>query len=473
MSLSPLERAGGLRTVREYQSEIAEFRESPEPFVARITAYVLAAMALSLLSVLTFLDVDVIVSTDSGIVVSTAPQVVVQAFDPSIIKTLNVTQGQRVAKGQLLATLDPVFAQASIDQLKAQSHQYEAQIARDTAEISGKPLLFPPNDDPEIARYQKIQKDFYDQQIAQLNATLNSFDQKIELTKTTIAKYEIDAKRYQEHADIAQQIDAMQVKLEQHGAGSLRNRLQTTDALVEEQRLLEFDRNTVTENQHTLASLRADRESAVQQFLAVASQDLATTQTQLASTQAQLDAAARHKDLVKITAEEDSFVTNVASLSVGAVLKQGDQLMTLSPIRTEMAVDLKLSPRDVGFVHKGEKVVLKLDAFNYIEHGTVDGTVLWVGESSISTDQAVGQPLNAVQAQPNAAENGAMQNAMTAAYYKARVRIDAYHLAAVPPDTKVAPGMTLTADIKVGKRSLGVYIFSGLMHMGAEAFREP
>ena len=176
----------------------------------------------------------------------------------------------------------------------------------------------------------------------------------------------------------------------EHGTGSQLNRLESSDARIDTARNMEFDQNSVTENEHALASLQADREAAVQLFLTTASQDLATAQTNLGQAQAQLDGATRHKDLVRITADQDSYVLSVAKLSVGSVLKEGDTLMTLTPVSVPIVAEVKLSPRDVGFVRKGDCVTLKIDAYNYQEYGTAEGTVLWISEAGFSPEQTVG-----------------------------------------------------------------------------------
>ncbi len=68
----------------------------------------------------------------------------------------------------------------------------------------------------------------------------------------------------------------MRSTLEQHGTGSLLNRLMSTDSRLEAARTMEMDHNSVIENEHSLASLKADREAFMQQFHSSAAQDLAT-----------------------------------------------------------------------------------------------------------------------------------------------------------------------------------------------------
>src|ERR1051325_4849265 len=92
--------------VRLFQSETAEILESPEPFGVRATVYVLAGFMVAV-----FVRLDRVVYS-TGQIVTTQPTLVIQALDPSLIKTIDVREGERVKAGEVLATLDPTFASA-------------------------------------------------------------------------------------------------------------------------------------------------------------------------------------------------------------------------------------------------------------------------------------------------------------------------------------------------------------------------
>ena len=121
-----------------------------------------------------------------------------------------------------------------------------------------------------------MQKEYYNQQIAQYKAQLASFDAKISQTQATIQKYQADAARYQQREQIAKQIEDMRSTLAAHGTGSQFNLLTSQDQRLELLRTLEFDHNSLVEAQHTLASITADRDAFVQQWSAQLSQDLVT-----------------------------------------------------------------------------------------------------------------------------------------------------------------------------------------------------
>ena len=444
--------ASALTLVRQFQSETDAIREAPEPRWARITVFVLAGLLVSLIAIMVLTRIDRVITSQGGKIVPTQQVNVFQALDASIIRSIDVHEGQQVAKGQLLATLDPTFAAADVLQLKQQSASLDAQIARDRAELDQQPFVLPKSSDPDVLKYSALQKAFYDQRMAQYKAQLNSFDAKIEQTQTTIKKFQADEESYKQRSDIAKQVEDMRTILAEHGTGSLLNKLSSQDQHIDLLRNLDYDHNSLIEAQHTLASLQADRESFKQQWFSALSQDLVTARNALDTAKAQLEKATKHQDLVRLSATEDSVVLTLAKLSVGSVLKEGDALFTLMPVDTPLEAEVRIASRDVGFLRDGDRCTMKIDAFNFVEHGTAQGKVSWISDGAFTTDDN-GQPVEA--------------------YYKARCSVDKMNFHNVPENFRLIPGMTLSADMNVGSRSVAAYLLSGLMRGVGQAMREP
>ena len=59
------------------------------------------------------------------------------------------------------------------------------------------------------------------------------------------------------------------------------------------------------------------------------------------------------------------------------------------------------------------------------------------------------------------------------AFYIGQVSIDRVALRDVPANFHVTPGMTVTADIKVGKRTVLEYFMSRIVPIATESLREP
>ncbi|HEX3863184.1 MAG TPA: HlyD family type I secretion periplasmic adaptor subunit [Stellaceae bacterium] len=441
------------KVIRLFQSETSEIAESPEPAGVRATVYVLGAFLVALIVTSLVTRLDRVVTSSSAEVVTVQPTVVLQALDPSIIKTLDVREGQRVKAGDVLATLDPTFATADVDALKIQIAGLNAQIARCEAELAGRPYNPAPTADPGASQYNQLQRSYYLQRKAQYDAQIHSYDEQIGQVTATIAKMRNDESRYSDRAKLAKEVEQMRATLAAAQVGSRLNLLAATDQKTELLRNVEYNHNSLIESQHQLEATTATRNAFAEQWLGQTSQELVTARNQRDAALQQLDKASKHKDLVRLVATEDSVVLKMAQLSVGSVLKEGDPLIYLAPMRSPVEVEAKMLPRDVGFIRAGDPVKIKFDAFNYIEHGMADGTVRWISEGAFTTDDN-GTPAN----QP---------------YYKVRIALTKVDLHNLPEGFRLIPGMTLTADVHIGTRSLLMYIVSGAVRGANEAMREP
>src|SRR5579862_2450045 len=106
--------------IERFQSEIAAITEAPHPLMARVTVFALMLMLLTAIGIMCLTKINRVVVSIGGKIVSTQRLNVFQALDPSIIRSIDVREGDEVSAGQLLATLDPTFAAADVKQLKRQ-----------------------------------------------------------------------------------------------------------------------------------------------------------------------------------------------------------------------------------------------------------------------------------------------------------------------------------------------------------------
>lgn len=439
--------------IRSFQSDIAAIREAPEPRSIQFTVQALTALVVIAFLLLWLCKVDRVIASMQGEIQLTSPAQVYQALDQSIIKSIDVREGMRVSKGQVLATLDSTFAAADATQLRQQVASLNAQILRDDAELSGHPPAFPDTGDADQRHYNELQRKLYLDRDAQYKAQIKSFDEQIKQTEASIVKTRNDIARYGERSKIAGKVEDMRSQLLAKGAGSLLNQLSSKDQNIEMQRTVENLQNSLNEAIAQVAALNANRDAFAQQWRATISQDLVTSQNTRDTALAQLDKAQKHQDLVRIAALDDSIILSLAKLSVGSVLQPGEKLITAMPVNGQIVAEVKVSTRDIGFVRVGDPTVLKVDAFGFIEHGTATGTVNWISENAFWVNDQTSQAQEP--------------------FYKVGISIDSLNFVGVPENFRLVPGMTLTADIKVGSRSAGAYLMEGMIRGWSQSMREP
>src|SRR5205085_1456413 len=122
--------------VAEFQSDAVEVEERTPPRFARLTLYCVVALILASVGWAAGSQVDMIV-TAQGKLITTRPNLVVQPLETSVIREIHVRAGDVVNRGDTLATLDPTFSQADLDQLRTRVAAFDASINRLKAELGG------------------------------------------------------------------------------------------------------------------------------------------------------------------------------------------------------------------------------------------------------------------------------------------------------------------------------------------------
>jgi HlyD family secretion protein len=236
------------------------------------------------------------------------------------------------------------------------------------------------------------------------------------------------------------------------------------DSRAEMQRNMDGAEQQAQGAQRDLAALIAEREGYIQNWHADASQQLADATSKLSDARENLNKAQLRRQLVELRADRDATVLTISKVSVGSVLQSGQQFITMVPLDAPLEVETNITGRDAGYVHVGDPVAIKFDTFPYTLYGLGRGVVRIVSADSFTVQDDQRNPTGALPMP---------QSAGTEPYYRARVTIDKLELHGVPDGFKVVPGMPVTADIKVGERTLFEYFFSRVLPLGDEAMREP
>jgi len=446
--------------VRSFESATAEAIATSEVRSERTTIWVLAAFVLAFVVFISVFKLDRIVRA-TGRIVPTAGTITVQPFDKSIIKTTLVTVGQVVKKGDVLATLDPTFAAADLAQLRQQVASLEALTRREETEEAGQVFVAKDN-----SPYETLQANLFNQRKTDYDASVASFDEKIRGTETAIEGLHHAIDSGKAHSQIASQIEDMQKTLEAKGYASTLSRLTATGERIDLNAQMVANEDNLKTMTHTLESLKADRESFIKKWHSDNLTDLVTQKNALDSARRDLAKSEKAAELTNLVAPQDGIVVSIPKLTGGAVAVEAQPLFSLVPASADLEANVQIDAQDVGFVQEGQKVTIKLDAFKFLEHGTLSGVVKTLTQESFTDDETQ----DAVTTTATGGGSGAQPRTP---YYGAHVAITAVNLHDIPPDFHLLPGMTVTADVAVGKRTILWYLLGSALRSGSEAMREP
>lgn len=445
-----------LPSLLEFHSPTAALAVTPVQYGARSVTAVVCTLVAACFVAAGLIPVDKVV-TASGKVVSETASTVVQPLETAIVRSVNVREGQLVHKGDLLARLDPTFVAADASSLQAQVDSLQLEVDRLQAEVTGQPYK-PTSASPMAV----LQSAIFMQRAAERNFKRQGYTEKISSLQATIQKAMADVTGYRARADVASTIESKRKELERLGVGSSMQTLASTDSRLETERGLENARAQAVQAARDLAAMQAERDGYDQTWRNQAIQDLTDQTRKLSDATANLEKANKRKQLVEIRADQDSTVLSIAKVSPGAVMQSGEQLMSLTPVDAPLEVEVNVPGSDAGFVHPGNNVTVKFDAFPSTQYGDADGTVRVVSPDSFTSN-------------PDEKQRGVQQSASSggAAYYRARVTLDRVNLHDVPPGFRIVPGMPVQADVKVGKRTVLSYLLGRVLPVALDGMREP
>ncbi len=342
------------------------------------------------------------------VIVSSRSQVI-QIVDGGVLAKLHVQEGAHVKEGDLLAELQTVRFQASADEIATKVAALRASVLRLEAELEGIEPAFP----------AALRKDYPD---------IVQSQQRLYARRVQLQREEQGA--LSRSADLAEQeLDAL-VKLEATGDAALTEVIRIRRQVSDMRALAVNKRNAYRqEAQGELAKNRGELEQA---------EELLTQRTE-----------ALNATLIR--APMTGIVNNIKVTTVGGVLRAGEELMRVVPTDNAMLIEAKVSPKDVGFLRMDLPANIKLDAYDSSIYGSLKGKVIFISADTVEPED------------PRKQEEPA---------YRVHILMEPPQQQEGRPSIEVLPGMTITAEIITGQKTVAQYLLKPLRRAKAEALTE-
>jgi hemolysin D len=436
------------RTVVEYLPDADEIERSPVPRMAQRTLQLLllAFVAFAIWASVSQLDLVVVAQ---GRLVNPLPNVVVQPLETSIVQSVDVRVGQVVKKGDQLAAMDATFAMADESQLQLRLQSLETQVRGLEQELSGAVASLQPDGNAD----SRLQAELSGERRANYKAQQARMLELAAKLKASLTTNRLDQQQLASRLRSVKEIEAMQEKMVAQKFGAPVQLLEAQQRSKEVERDLELTRNKEQEIRRDLAAAESERTAFERGWRQKAMEDRLSASRERDAIQEQLQKADRRHKLVVLTAPVDAVVLDIAKLSPGSIVKEAETFFTLVPLNVVMEAEVRIDSLDVGYIKLGDPVRLKLDAFPFQKHGMLGGTVRTISEDAFKRDAA--------------------EKSGTDAYYLTRITLQATTLSNLAASARLLPGMTLSAEVVVGRRSVMSSLAWPLTKGLSEAAREP
>lgn len=443
-SLDKLQKKVGAEDL-EFMSDTSAAMLMKTPRGGRLLIYTTLAALVSLVGWAHVATLDEITRGIGSVVPSSHLQVI-QNLEGGILKQLYVEEGQLVTAGEPLLQLDDTRFQSFYRESAVEYYAELAKADRLRAELSGEPPVFS-QELADFPQYVSREKSVYEQrrttfqaaqdiinkQVDQAHNELLSAESRVEFLRTS---YDLVAKELALTAPLAAQGVVSEVELLQLK--------QKVNDLKGDRRMTEL---TVAKLRSAYEEAQARREESLQQFREEAIQELKKTEVNLGQL---IESHANMKDQMNRTlvrAPLDGIVKTVNINTIGGVVQPGMDMMEIVPIEDSLLVEAQINPKDIGFLRKGMKSVVKLTAYDFAIYGGLEGTLEHISADTIENEKGE-------------------------TFYVVRIRTKKNHLGNPDNPLAIIPGMHTNVDIITGQKTLMQYLMKPILRARQNALTE-
>jgi hemolysin D len=408
-----------IKDIHEFHPLNVEIEDRPiNPLGRAILWIVVSIMTFGVLWLI-FAKIDVVVSA-RGQVIPTGEIKILQPIETGVISKINIKEGDYITKGQVLMQIDPSVTQTSLDVKERNLEVLNLQIIRLEALINNKPLFLNSNlnEAKEEEKLYLVQKNSFEE-------GLSRYEMKLAQTKS----------QYQSSLSDKSRLSMLLLRDEER-----LKKLETVLDIIARKDYEDLQKNILNEKeQENMASFKVDeskkriieieqeKNSFISEFKDTKYQELLTLKKELRNLQSEINAIKFQNQKQSIISPTDGYVAKLMINTIGGVVTPAEKLISIVPKDSPLIVKVNVLNQDIGFIKKDMNSKIKIDTFSFQKYGFFEGKIINVGNFSID-DEKLG-PVYEVKIEPN----GKTLNVEGKERY-------------------LEAGMSVTAEIKVGKR---------------------
>lgn len=391
----------------------------------------------------------------TGVLAAESSRKTVQHFEGGIVRQILVRDGDTVEKDELLVRLDDTQARAGVDTLRKQLAASLAEEARLVAERDGAAAVEYPAEVLAERQDLIVSRAMADQS-AQFRDRRGNILGQVDILQARLAQAREEIAGTQREKD-ANEEQVQTIRQELEGL-----RMLLAKNLVQLPRVLSLEREQsrlkgaigraeadMAKAQQAMGETKLQISQIRQQFLESVSKDLPAVRKNIADIRERLKAQEDILRRVEIRAPQDGVVQSIKVFTVGGVVRPGEGLMDIAPLREELVVRAQINPMDVDSVTLGNRVEIRFPSFSTRKPPLFFGVL-----KRLSRDRIVDDSTQSRQA-----------------YFAAEISLDRD---SIPPEfgDKLVSGMQADVIVTTGERTALQYLLNPLLERVGFGMRE-
>lgn len=372
---------------------------------------------------------------------------VIQHLEGGIIKEILVRENQEVKAGDPLVQLDLATSGINSGEMNARMATLKLAKIRLEAESEGVEPVWPENmlvQFPQIIAAEQAtylsKRDERNSSFAALDNTVLQNRQRMAESRERLISLESSLLIANKEMAISEELvkDKLTSQLEHFQRQNNKERMVGEIAQL---------RQAIIGSQAAINESIARRKQEEARFKRESANEIGEFERRMASLTEELSRANEQEDRSIIRAPIDGVVKNLRFQSAGNVVKPGEPIMEVVPLKDQLVIELKLNPADRGYVNLKQEALVKISTYDFYRYGGLIGTV-----KGIAADTDIGK--NEEQ------------------FYRVIVSTDKTWLGDQPGLYPITPGMLGEVDIKVDTQMILWSLLRPVLKLKTEALRE-
>lgn len=388
------------------------------------------------------------VTRGQGKVVPSRHLQVVQSFEGGVIQEIRARQGEQVESGDVLLVLDGGMLEGGFLEVRQQFLALQAAVERLESEIHDRPLQFSPAVARDVPRIVAAERELFEGRRNEIDSELRVLDRQLAQRREELAEAAIHLRTARSGIELAESELAIVRPLVERGIEPELTLLQLRRSINDLQGERDRAERAVARLNQAIDEIAERRVAMRDGFRARALAERAGTLGRLSEIEQSLPARAEQVARTQIRAPVAGTINRIHVTTVGGVISPGEPLVEIVPRDDSLRIEAHIRPGDIGFIYPGQRVKIKLTAYDFARYGGLDGVLDFIGADAVQLPE-FDEPM-----------------------YPIQVSTDGALLDADDEPLSIIPGMIAEVDILGSTKTVLDYLIEPVVKVKQRAFRD-
>ncbi|MCL6271300.1 HlyD family type I secretion periplasmic adaptor subunit [Sansalvadorimonas sp. 2012CJ34-2] len=444
----------------EFLPAAVEILETPASPVGRTVALLIVALFAIAVAWAWFGKID-IESVAQGRIIPMGQVKAIQPLEIGKVEEIFVHEGEWVEAGQPLVKLDPTESEVDVQQVAyelrdSQMNTLRLELLLETLDDKSVNSVdynqqlkqtYPDISDEVSSGQLQLQQRLLTRDLQLYRSTMASVNASIEQQQATIKATLAEIERLNTLKPLFDEREQAYKSLMDKGHASSVEWLNAKEQQVSTSQGLIVERNRLQEVKASLVALKSEATRQDKEFRSQRLTQLQSFQTQAHSSKLTLTKAKEREQNRYLLAPVAGTIQQLQVHTVGGVVQPAQPLMVIVPDKAVLEVEAQVLNKDIGFLRSGQKAEIKVESFPYTRYGLISGEVRHLSKDAVE-QEGIGR------------------------VYPMRVTLNETRILVDDRWEKLQPGMTVTVEVKTGKRRLLEYFLAPFLTYVDESMKE-